>query len=538
MRVARSVARGGLALVPFTAALMLGALERPAHANGFEIPENGTEVMGRAGAWVARADNPLAAGLNPAGLAGQATGIILNANLTWQSQCFQKAGNYPVGADNQNTQWQTQFQYEGQPYPEVCKQNGIGDLNVVPQLGFNYRVNDKLGIAFLPLWTPSGTGKAKWPTEVTLADGSSAPSPTRFLLVDKNARIIMPTLAAGYEVVKGVRFGVGLQWVITMFQSSLMSQGSQSTDKSVKQGPGINTMSEVTWNQWFTPAAVVGALISPHDDFDIGATFRYSADIVKKNGDVKITAPFYGNGRNGAIPAETELKVKEMRLVQPMDVRLGFRFHPARKGVELPKSGRRDFLKHDAFDIELDLTYSRNSSFDELTILLDAQRVDFGTTKGASYIPENASIKKAWKDTFGVRLGGELNVIPEKLGVRAGAFFQTKGQDEQYLNLDFHPGQMFGFYIGATARVTKSLDLSLGYGHIFVKAFDNTKQGGQVRALIATEPDNANGPDYYTECNQPGYSQPSQPYRSCAITNTGRMTSGYNLFSLGGTYHF
>jgi long-subunit fatty acid transport protein len=537
MRPARSLASGGLALLSFVAALW--AYPRTARANGFEIPENGTEVMGRGGAWVARADNPLAAALNPAGLAGLKSGIILNANLTWQAQCFQKAGNYPTGADNQFTAWQSNFTYEGQPYPEVCKSNGLKDVNVVPQLGFNYKINDKLGVAFLPVWSPSGTGKAKWPTEVDLANGSSAPSPTRFLLVEKNARIIMPTFAAGYEVTKGVRLGLAFQWVITMFKSSLMSQGSQTTDQSVKQGPGINTMSEVSWNQWFTPAAVAGVMISPTDDIDIGGMFRYSADIVKKGGDVTITAPFYGNGKGGSVPTETDVKVKEMRLVQPMDIRIGVRFHPARKGVTLPTSGRRDFLTHDSFDIELDLTYSRNSSFDQLTVLFDpGQRVNFGTTVGASIIPENASIQKNWKDTYGARLGGEYNAIPEKLGIRAGAFFQTKGQDEQYLNLDFHPGQMFGFYVGATARVTKSLDLSVGYGHIFVKAFDNTKEGGKLRALIASEPDNANGPDYYTECNQPGVTQPSQPFRSCAIVNTGRMTSSYNIFSLGGTYHF
>lgn len=533
------VARFGLALVPFAAALTMGALERPALANGFEIPENGTEVMGRGGAWVARADNPLAGGLNPAGLAGQQTGMILNANLTWQSQCFQKAGTYPVGADNGNTSPSfASGAYEGQQYPEVCKANGLKDVNPVPQLGFNYRVNNQLGIAFLPLWTPSGTGKAKWPTEVNTANGAIAPSPTRFMLVEKNARIIMPTLAAGYEVTKGVRFGLAFQWVITMFQSSLMSQGSQTTPNSVKQGPAINTMSEVSWNQWFTPAMVAGFLVSPHDDIDIGGMFRYSADIVKRGGDVTITAPYYGNGRTGAVPTETDVNLKEMRLKQPMDVRLGVRFHPARKGVELPKEGRRDFLKHDAFDIELDLTYSRNSSFDQLTILFDPnQSVSYSGAPGG-FVPENASIQKRWKDTFGIRLGGEFNAIPEKLGVRAGGFFQTAGQDERYLNLDFHPGQMFGFYIGATARVTQNLDLSLGYGHIFVKPFDNRTEGGALRALIATPPDNPNGPDYYNQCNQTGYTQPSEPFRSCAIINTGRMTSGYNIVSLGGTYRF
>lgn len=547
--------RVGLGLALGTACL---AGAQAASANGLEIPENGTEVMGRAGAWTARADNALAAALNPAGLAGLPSGILLNANITYQSMCFQKAGSYPQSADNAGTKWEDPV-YEGRAYPKVCKANGIGDLNVVPQLGFNYAVNSKLGIGFLPLWTPSGTGKAKWPTEVDLGGGVTGPSPTRFMLVEKNARIIMPTLSVGYEVAKGLRFGAGFQWVITMFSSSLMSQGTQSSEVSTKQGPGINTGSEVTFNQWFTPAAVFGAMYSPIDDVDIGAMFRYSADIVykgkdcsdknkaltsKPDCDVVITAPYYGRAtRANNTPSYTGAQIKEFRLPQPMDIRLGFRWHPARKGVTLPAAGRRDFLAHDAFDIELDITYSRNSSFDQLTILFAPGQNVFYAGANGGFVPENASIRKAWKDSWGVRLGGDVNILPERLAARAGAFFQTAAQDEQYLNLDFHPGQMLGLYVGGTVRATKKLDVSFGYGHIFVKAFDNTATGGKLRALIATPADNPNGPNYYNVCSSPtaqaqGYSQPNEPFRSCAVTNTGKLTSGFNMFSVGATYKF
>lgn len=556
MALARLLVRGGI-FVGLIAGSLAGA-ERLAHANGLEIPENGTEVMGRAGAWTAKADSPLAAALNPAGLAGQPTGLILNANLTYQSMCFQKAGAYPDPSANGGTKWESGG-YEGKAYPEVCKSNKAKDINVVPQLGFNYAVNSKLGIAILPLWTPSGTGSAKWPTEVDLGGGVTAPSPSRFLIVSKDAKIIMPTIAAGYEVTKGLRFGAAFQWVITMFSSTLMSQGTQTSEESLTQGPKVNTSSDVKFNQWFTPAAVFGAMYAPIDDLDIGAMLRYSADIVykgktcdqknqaltsKPNCDVVITAPYYGKGSGPSnTPSYTGAEIKEFRLPQPMDVRVGFRWHPARKGVTLPAEGRRDFLKHDAFDVELDLTYSKGSSFDQITVnFAPGQNVFFSGGNGG-FVPENASITKKWKDTYGVRLGGDVNILPEKLAARAGVFFQTSGQDEQYLNLDFHPGQMFGFYLGGTVRATEKLDVSIGYGHIFVKAFDNTAEGGKLRALVATPADNPNGPNYYNLCDSAtakaqGYTQPNEPFRSCAITNTGRLTSAYNMFSVGATYKF
>ncbi|MGZ3473335.1 MAG: OmpP1/FadL family transporter [Polyangiales bacterium] len=538
--VRSSVKTGGLIL----ASVFLYSAR--ANANGFEVGENGTEVMGRGGAWTARADTAIAAALNPAGLAGQKTNLLVNANLTWQSECFQRQGNYPDGGAFNTTNYPPD--YYGKPYPEICKKNGFGDINVIPQLGMAYQVNSKLTIALLPLWTPSGTGKAVWPDDtlderrlgpLRAADGTPLPSPGRFMLLHKEASIIMPTLGAGYEIVPGFRVGASFQWVITVFKSSVSSQGSQTSSQDLAQGPGGATRSDVSWTKLFTPAFVLGTMITPHSDFDIGGMFRYSADIVKNGGDVTITAPYYGKSSNPTnTPAETHAQVKEMRLPQPWDARLGFRWHPLRKGITAPTEGRRDFLAHDQFDVELDVTYSHNSSFDKLTVLFDpGQSVAFGSTVSASYIPPDASIEKHWKDTVGVRLGGEYVVIPDQLGIRLGGFFQTKGQDEQYLNLDFHPGQMLGLNIGATYRINKTVDVALGYGHIFVKAFDNTATGGQLRGLVGTLPDHSPAsPDQktYGICSQNG----TPEYRTCDPVNTGRLTSSYNIVSLGTTIHF
>src|SRR6266550_3869307 len=101
----RISAARGLQLASCAAVLGFVAtvIPRQAKASGFEVPENGTEIMGRAGAWTARADNPMAAALNPAGLAGQGTALLVNTNLTWQKFCFARAGTYSSTANNANT---------------------------------------------------------------------------------------------------------------------------------------------------------------------------------------------------------------------------------------------------------------------------------------------------------------------------------------------------------------------------------------------------------------------------------------------------
>src|SRR5438477_10565766 len=92
-RIARTV---GVAL-----SLGMVVAARDARATSvLEVPDNGSEQMGRGGAWVARASDPLAAFYNPAGLAGQDTKLTLQANINIQSTCFTriKDPSLPPGA--------------------------------------------------------------------------------------------------------------------------------------------------------------------------------------------------------------------------------------------------------------------------------------------------------------------------------------------------------------------------------------------------------------------------------------------------------
>ena len=105
--------------------------------NVTEFPDNGSEQMGRGGAWVARASDPLAVVFNPAGLAGQRTALTAQANLSIQNSCFTR-----VKAANDQT-IETGFVDAGGTYPKVCSES---HLFPNPQLAFAYRATDRLGL--------------------------------------------------------------------------------------------------------------------------------------------------------------------------------------------------------------------------------------------------------------------------------------------------------------------------------------------------------------------------------------------------------
>src|SRR5580692_10031200 len=95
-------------IVRRSALLVLALLGWPSRAlaSGFEIPDNGTQAIGRGGAFTARADDGTALEYNVAGLAQQrGTRLLLDANLWLSSYTFQRSGAYPDNPGNPLTPW-------------------------------------------------------------------------------------------------------------------------------------------------------------------------------------------------------------------------------------------------------------------------------------------------------------------------------------------------------------------------------------------------------------------------------------------------
>src|SRR5580698_7547364 len=102
--------RGSTAALLFVGAL-LGASD--AKAGGLEIPDNGTQALGRGAAFTAKADDGTALEYNVAGFAQQrGTHLLLDANLWLSSYSFQRSGAYPDDPSNPLTPW------GGTPFPK------------------------------------------------------------------------------------------------------------------------------------------------------------------------------------------------------------------------------------------------------------------------------------------------------------------------------------------------------------------------------------------------------------------------------------
>src|ERR1019366_9304182 len=103
---------------------------------------------------------------------------------------------------------------------------------------------------------------------------------------------------------------------------------------------------------------------------------------------------------------------------------------------------------------EVDLTFANNKAIDALQIRFPASTAGDGS--GAIHIngtggtlPPNADVTKAFKNVFGVRVGGDWNILPDRFALRAGAFMETDGQDARYQSIDFIGAARFGIAGGA-----------------------------------------------------------------------------------------
>jgi long-chain fatty acid transport protein len=491
-------------------------------STGLGSPEAGTAHIGRGGAWLARADNPLAAYFNPAALVRNPNGVHLGAQLMLRSHCFERRDiNGATVSPGQGL---------APPPGETCA--SIPPFPN-PQLAASYRLHPRFALG-LSLTAPHAAGMVEWPETVRYADkfgNTEHPTPQRYMLLQNNALMVFPTLSAGFSVHPTFSVGAGFVWGIASLEFSNMTEATSAQRSATGPQPDDYTgdiKATISGIDGFIPGFVLSTLWSPTSHIDVAGWYSWS-DAVKTRIKLYAQAAYYTQGGavdetvNGDPDRTTDQDdAGRFRLDIPMQAKLGFRYHHPRQGYSAPALGQawlskhegkaRDSMTHDLFDIELDLTWANNSVVDNLEVRFDPNIPIKGTP---GFAPENADIPHHWKDVFGARLGGEFVAIPDLLAVRAGGFFESKGVDEAYLNVDFHPGHRIGFGAGATLRLA-SFDMSLAYQHTMFGALDNGGQGEAFGISGDLTSDN----------------------RTLQTINGGRATSSLNEIALGATYHF
>jgi len=471
--------------------LLVVLAPRPVWAGGFEFPDNGVRALGRAGAFVARADDPTAIYHNPAGLTRMARpSLLMDINVSHVDYGFQRAATERTTRSGQRVRVPEEGGFEAvsnsaPPFP-------------APFLSYVHPMGDwAVGVG---VYGPSAYGWREFP-----ADG-----PQRYHLVKSELLLTYTTLSLGWKAWDGaLRLGISAQAAsIPKMHIELKTDGD----------PGILTTGQARYVQreddrWdntsvldlsraFMPTGVVGVLATPAPWLELGLSYRPGFDL-RADGTLEMRySKFFTYDPDPADPTrhnaqrEAECATNEpdrrylcsraprltddramLRLTFPHIVKAGVRY-VARTGAG-PGAEER-------FDVELDVTWEGWSSVDDMRVDF-AGELEFNPFFAAP-ITQSVPLKDRpivlphdWLDVFSVRLGGDWRVT-DRLTLRGGATWESSTFASEAVDLLADGFSRVTAAVGMSYQPLEGLRLSVGGAMSFADDFAST--GQSVRAQV------------------------------------------------------
>lgn len=485
-----------------------------AHAGGVFVGESGSQSMERAGAFVAKADDPTALWLNPAGLMkAKSVAIYLGTNLLNYSLSYQRSGTYNAQMRDK------QPAYVGTEYPKV---ENDASFQPIPSLGaaFRYKSFAVGGGVYAPAAVPGRDFPCKASDQFCQMDATGAPAPQRYDVVDQKALMIYPSLALAYRVHERVDIGARASWGIANVKARNFPWAlPNAPEDPVREGDF-----SVDVTDSFMPTFGVGLLVRPIDALELGASYASKTEIRASGTGSAVLGPEAA----GPIGMQPFLEPKPDDAAQcakggtmtaikscvdfdmPQSLSLGLRyiFHDGRTG------GERG-------DIEVDGKWENWSQASDDTITVDGQDAQTGLTL------KPVLNRHGFQDVYMLRVGGayNLDVGQNLLTLRAGFGIDTAAAPVSWTRVDKDGRARQTFAAGVAYEIPKwRFDVGFAYVHEGTQTVVNDPTPGTT-VESRTQPDVLQ-PSLFPE------QQRAHPY------NAGVYESGYVMGLVGVTAMF
>ncbi len=432
------------------------ATSAPALAGGFEYNENGSRALGRAGAFVARADDPMAIHYNPAGLVTfGGHQLLLSMNLNKLDLRYTRTGIDDLIASPDNPSG---------IYDSATVENEEGWFPA-PALAWGFGA-ERWGVGF-GVYGPGAYGKRKFP-----ADG-----PQRFMLTDEDVLLGYVTASGAFSISKVLSVGASVQYVMMpTARFGLTVDAAPSSQNDQKETSPYLAQSSLDLSDYAAFAAIFGVHFRPSPRFEAGISTRpFPVDL---NPDGKVTLNFPAKGVQSLYDNGVFGLFEDDGVTRDESVTLNLKLAPWIRGgaryIHLSPGG------DEVFDIELDVVYERWSVLENYEVVFGG-KLKLGNPE-TNPLQDVAPVKlpKRYNDTVAVRLGGDWNVLQNFLTLRGGAFFETAAVPARYTNLDFTNFERLGGALGATLQLGP-VDLSVAYQAVFQPDREVSVDQAQVR---------------------------------------------------------
>ncbi len=415
----------------------------------------GARASGRGGAFVARADDPTAISINPAGLASlRGTHLEIGNQFSYNSYAYTRATTLDTGNPQNGVAPSVSF---------ARVSNGSAAQAADPFIGVTTDFGlDNWGFG-LAAFAPPGIAQEEFPE----TGGQN------YMMVKRQAIILDYAASAAWKYHDVFGVGATAEWLsLPSLQYSLMINGNPFANQMSPVSSQYDLLAETKGADWFAFNARLGAWVRPAPWFELAASGQVIPTEFVTHSTLSVTArdpAMLGTvtlNRNGRAANDVAIT-----LPLPMMARVGARYIGLDGGVE-------------RWDLELDVEYETWSRVNQFTV--DTNGLN-AFVAGQNVAINTLTVPKQWKNTISVKLGGDLALVPERWMLRAGGYYESAVASPAYANVDFPGGPRIGGALGGSF-ISGSLEVALTYQLRYQPTVTVSEAEGRVYQQVPASP--------------------------------------------------
>jgi long-chain fatty acid transport protein len=444
--------------------------------SGLYFTDRGVRPMGRAGAFVAGADDLGAIWYNPAGLADAGNSILVDAS--W----LQFAVNYTqvlrvVNADNVVT------------YPTSPTVHGNAPFLPLPTVAWSYVLDRQKRFTLAGGVLAPYIALASYPSTVEYSYGPG-PSPARYTLSGFNGSLVaLPGVWIAYKPIEELRFGLGMMALVGWLQTGVtFSACPEDRLLCAPEQPEYDAAAQLRVGPIFAPSLSTGVTWVPSRYVRFGASGQLPM-VIDSNATFQVRLPSAAEFDNASMGGDKA----HVHIVLPAIVRAGVEFRPV-EGLRVETAWVHEFWS------------------EQQTI----QAVPEGITiDGVTGLPPKLAvppidIPRDFQDSNSYRLGGEYHFVAGGYGfdVRSGVAYETTAIPPSYVSLSSLDFNKVILSFGGSLYVGPHWRFDAVFAHVFAESVSvdpNTAKIATINPLPGNAPpEYVNGGQYRVTSNVVG----------------------------------
>lgn len=414
--------------------MLLSGVASTSHAGGLYFSDRGVRPMGRAGAFVAGADDLGALWYNPAGLADAKTSVL--ADFSWLRFSSEFTRQLRV-VDADNT-----VRYVSSPTVR-----GTSPVIPFPTLAASYN------FGLRKEWTIAAGSYAPYAAIATYPEQvNGQPSPARYALgsFDGSALILVGGWAA-YKPFEQLRIGIGIGALVGFFQSNVtFSVSPPDRLVAAPEQPEYDAATSFRVGPIVAPTGNLGVTWAPLKELRLASSFQLPV-VVSSHAtfDVRLpNAAIFDGARVAGNDAHVRFKL-------PPILRFGIEGRPAE-------------------DLRVEIAYVREfwSVHDAIELTPEGVAIE-----GISGLPKRVPIPsirfpRNFQDTNSYRLGAEytFKLWGYSMDLRGGMSYETSAIPRPYLSLLTIDMDKITLAVGGGLHVGEHWRLDMTYAHLFASS--------------------------------------------------------------------